>query len=810
MTMTVVEQLEHEKKLHRQGIERYIRIQKSHADKGNGSQTSYGNKLIPQLTAKIAAVVQADMDAKGAGRRKKHLALVERSDAQSASYIALKVVFDSLTRHETARKVSLNIGRRIEDEVRFTLFRNDYKEYYDTVIRDFKQKGTTDYRHMHRVLVHSSNAQGVEWKDWSNEERMSLGAAMLDYVINATNLVSLERKRKNNRNQINVIPTPEALTWISQHMEAAEVLNPELGPTLIPPRDWDGESLFSGGFYSPELSSRVPRIKTHGKAHRNAIKGHDYSVSAASLNLYQRTPWVINQRIHDVIQRVYKQNLGIGLPESSPYDIPTSPVPRELKKEDMTDEQLAQLVLWKREAAIIYTKERERAAKCMQLARVLHMAREYETKSEFYFVWQQDSRGRAYAASPGLNPQGCDFVKALLRFKRHKRLGAAGVKWLEIHGANCMGVDKVSFDERRAWVRDNSRLIEAVAADPIGNADFWSGADKPYMFLDFCFEWAKYIEYGEDLYTNLPIGMDGSCNGLQNLSAMLLDEVGGRATNLIDSETPNDIYGQVAEVAIDKLRSLASTSNQARSWLDFGIDRKCTKRPVMTLPYGSTRTSCQEYIYEYMYEKAQKHGCPWSTAKEKFEACVFMTDIVWTSISEVVVAGRKAMDWLQSASRVISRKNKGLTWITPTGFLVFQETMVDTDYPVSTVLSGRTRLRVYEATDKVDSRKQASGVAPNFVHSMDSSHMMITTLLMSKMGIQDFHMIHDDFGCHACDLDEMNIQIRNAFVHMYSKHEVLENFKASLEAMHEVELPSLPEKGTLNLSDVLSSTYFFC
>lgn len=583
MPATIVDQLDHEKKLHRAGIDRYTRIQESQVKRGLGSQTTYAKKLVPQLTSKIADAVQHDLDTKGAGRRKKHLSLIERSDPHTCSYLALKTVFDSLTRYETARKVSLSIGRKIEDEVRFRLFREDYKEYYDAVIADFKQKGTTDYRHMHRVLVHSSNAQGVVWNDWSNEERMQLGAAMLDYVINVTNLVKLEKKRKNNKNQIFVIPTPEALAWISNHMEAAEVLQPELGPTLIPPRDWDGKSQYSGGFYSPELSGRVPMIKTHGREHRDNIKEHDYSIPAAALNLYQRTPWVINQRILDTLHKVYEKNLAIGLPATEPLEIPACPVPRELKKEEMDDEQLAQLVLWKREAAIIYTKERERAAKCMQLARVLHMARDYTTVEEFFFVWQQDSRGRAYAASPGLNPQGCDFVKALLRFRKSKRLGDRGAYWLKVHGANCNGVDKVSFADRVSWVHDNEDNIIKTAEDPIGMADFWKDADKPYMFLDFCFEYQRYKKYGNDLYTNLPIGMDGSCNGLQNLSAMLLDEVGGKATNLCDSTIPNDIYAQVAEVAISKLSNLKGNL-LAEQWLSFGICRKCTKRPVMTLP----------------------------------------------------------------------------------------------------------------------------------------------------------------------------------------------------------------------------------
>lgn len=808
MVYTLADQMQLEQDQLRAGIERYARIQKAHTERGTGSETSYAKRLMPKLVDKLTKRIEAEVNTKGAGRRKKFLAHLSGVDAGSIAFITIKTVFDALTRHETARKVSLAIGRKIEDEQRFQTFREEHKEYWDSIMLDFKQKNTTDYRHKHRVLVHSAQQKGMEWEDWGAEARIALGAALLEYVIQDTTLVKLERTKKRGKHQVYVVPTLEALAWIKDHMEQAEMLDPELGPTIIPPRDWTGDDLYSGGFYSPELISRTPRIKLHGKRHRKAIEGHDYSVSALGLNLYQRTPWVINQRILGVLKDIYRGNLGIGLPETKPYELPISPVPRELKKEDMTDEQLAALVLWKREAALVYTKERERAAKCLQLSRVLRMAEKYSTYSQLFFVWQQDSRGRAYAASPGLNPQGCDYVKALLRFKKLKPLGHSGVKWLEVQGANSYGVDKVSFADRLSWVRDNEEHILNAANDPVGNKDFWGGADNPYMFLDFCFEWAGYKKYGIMFHTSLPIGMDGSCNGLQNLSAMLLDEVGGRATNLLPTEVPNDIYQQVADVALGKLRSRDDLLS--RQWLEFGIDRKCTKRPVMTLPYGATRTSCQEYIYEYMLEKAERQGWPWSTSKEKFEACRFMSDIVWSSIGEVVVTARKAMDWLQGASRITSRKNEPVSWITPTNFLVWQGTTKDTDELVNTILSGRMRLTVYKPTDSIDSRKQASGVAPNFVHSMDSSHMMLTTIMMKKRGISDFHMIHDDFGTHACDVDVMNECIREAFVHMYSTNDVLTQFKEYIEETYDCELSDLPKKGDLDLLLVKDSEYFFC
>jgi len=71
-------------------------------------------------------------------------------------------------------------------------------------------------------------------------------------------------------------------------------------------------------------------------------------------------------------------------------------------------------------------------------------------------------------------------------------------------------------------------------------------ADQPWLFLAACLEWKRYKEEGPGMISHLPISMDGSCNGYQHLSAMGLDPIGGRATNLMpfdDGEAdPEDIY----------------------------------------------------------------------------------------------------------------------------------------------------------------------------------------------------------------------------------------------------------------------------
>ena len=145
---------------------------------------------------------------------------------------------------------------------------------------------------------------------------------------------------------------------------------------------------------------------------------------------------------------------------------------------------------------------------------------EYE---KFFFVYQMDFRGRKYVTSSFLSPQGPDYARAKLEFGDGKPLGDRGRYWLAVHGANVFGYDKVSFDDRVAWVEENEESILAYARDPF-QAREWTEADKPWCFLAFCHEWKRTVVDGGVSY--LPVSLDGSNNGLQHLSAMLRDTRG--------------------------------------------------------------------------------------------------------------------------------------------------------------------------------------------------------------------------------------------------------------------------------------------
>lgn len=56
---------------------------------------------------------------------------------------------------------------------------------------------------------------------------------------------------------------------------------------------------------------------------------------------------------------------------------------------------------------------------------------------------------------------------------------------------------------------------------------------------------------------------------------------------------------------------------------------------------------------------------------------------------------------------------------------------------------------------KLDTVKQKNAFAPNFIHSLDSCHMMLTSLYCEQAGIT-FMSVHDCFWTHPCTVDIMN------------------------------------------------------
>lgn len=394
-------------------------------------------------------------------------------------------------------------------------------------------------------------------------------------------------------------------------------------------------------------------------------------------------------------------------------------------------------------------------------------------------------------------------------FAEGKPLGDSGAYWLGVHIANLFGHDKIPFDERVAWTIENGHKLMDSAVDPLDGQKFWTTADEPWCALAACFEYMGYMIEGDDYVSHLPIAMDGSCSGIQHFSAMLRDQRGAEAVNLTPKDTPADIYTEVLGVVKEILNE--SSEPLAKVWLGK-VDRKIVKRPCMTFAYSVTSAGIKQQILDEIRKRQEGDYLP---GTPDWEAAVFLAPIVEGAIRTVVDRAAEAMDWLKGMSKVVSANEVPTGWTTPLGFRVLQPYLKSKGKRIKVLFQGQPLfLTLTFEGDKIDRAKQASAVAPNFVHSLDATHLMMTVNRLDREGItQSFAVIHDSFGVHACDVDELHFALRDEFIELYEGHEVLVEFYQEsllrLPGEQWPDAPPPPEAGEYDINEVRDADFFF-
>jgi DNA-directed RNA polymerase len=531
-----------------------------------------------------------------------------------------------------------------------------------------------------------------------------------------------------------------------------------------------------------------------------------------AVNAVQATAWRVNRPVYQCMKQCRDEGLNLGdLPTGDKLPLPPLPpgLPEYDKKQVLDEKQQAQLDEWKTEARGIHGANAAQASKWAALSTKLANSGEVLDEPAIYFPHALDFRGRLYPMSAELSPQSDDVSKALLEFSEGKPLGDSGAYWLAVHIANLFGIDKVSYDERVSWVLANSADIMDSAADPLDGRRFWTEADDPWCALAACFEYLGYMLEGSDYVSHLPIAMDGSCSGLQHFSAMLRDQRGAKATNLTASEAPSDIYTEVLDVVKAKLNE--STEPLAKVWYD-NVTRKIVKRPCMTYAYGVTSVGIRDQITDEL--RKQKAG-DYLPGTRNWDAARFLAPFVEDAIKEVVERAAEAMDWLKATSKLVSKQDIPTGWTTPLGFKVLQPYLKTKGKRLDLLFNGqRLQLTLTIEGTKIDSKNQTLAVSPNFVHSMDATHLMMTVNRMKFEGVtESFAVIHDSFGVHACDVDELHYALRDEFINLYEGQEVLVEFhRESLLRLPEdswADAEPAPEAGDYNIEEVRDADFFF-
>ena len=859
-----VKQLQLEHEAYTEGERRFIKNLERQTERGELADNQVAKPLMQTLVPKIAQAIKEwheGQDGKLSTSRPsvaftmlstEEKAVKDRSmriSCESAAVIILKVILSKLVKPEgiPITPMSSAIGRTLEDEIRFGRIRDKEKEHFKKAIADnLNKRAGASYKKAYMQAVEASMLEQGQledaWGTWSPTEAVHVGIKMLEIVIQSTQLVELKRYGAGNAaTDVEMVHLSDF--WVKKMAQRGFSLAgiaPVYQPCVVPPKPWTG---VVGGGYWAKGRRPLPLIRLGSKSAVARYEDVYMPEVYDAVNIIQNTPWKVNKKVLNVVNMVEKLN-------NTPID--DIPQMEPLKPEDYAGETEEELKAWKKAAAGIYRREKARQSRRLSLSFIVNQANKFSQFKAIWFPYNMDWRGRVYAV-PMFNPQGNDMQKGLLTLAVGKPIGADGFKWLKVHGANCAGVDKVTFEERIKWVEDNHENIMAAAKAPMDSIEWWGKLDSPFCFLAFCFEYAGVMHHGLSYSCSLPIAFDGSCSGIQHFSAMLRDHIGGHAVNLTPSGKVQDIYRIVSDRIEEELKVLLinGTDNEmvthedkktgeiteriklgtrelARQWLTYGMSRKVTKRSVMTLAYGSKEYGFADQVYEDIVMPAIDSGSG-AMFTEPSQASRFMAKMIWEAVSVTVVAAVDAMKWLQGAAKLLAAEVKDkktgeilkpclpVHWVTPDGFPVWQEYRKKDTTRLNLMFLGSFNLQptVNKGTKKeLDKHKQESGISPNFVHSQDGSHLRKTVVhTHRKYGVMSFAVIHDSFGTIPADAEYLFRGVRETMVETYRDNDVLldfyEQFEYQLHESQRDKLPELPKKGKLNIEDILSSDFAF-
>lgn len=794
-----------------------------------------GQALIRRTIDSVIAGItdwQADAVNGKAGRSVGLAKFISQFDADEVAFVVLRHVVDAL--HTTdvrltsaAMKVTSDLEAIDVAERLKAKDRQAYRRYIRAMQhwRDPKRRLAVLKSQGEYVGAFSLKA-GYGWTD---SERLQVGVRLLEIAqertgIFETVLSSAGSDSVTARDATFFIrATASTREWMQRAHELLELTRPLYYPMVVPPLDWTDNS--SGGYLSNGKGFRRPLVKSSPGNFRAEMNAAEIPLVTEAINALQRVPFAVNEEVLKVVEENLSRGSCTGLPKVE-EEIPL-PARYEwmdkVPQANWTAEQADLFKAWKKETRLAKAGRGLMEAVARTTRTTAEIARKMSPFPAVYFPIQLDFRGRAYPMPLYLQPQGDDLAKGLLCFADKVPLGETGLKWLAVHIANCFGgstkLDKQAFGERIQWTRENHDEIVADAADPFRPHAYWTQADSPFQFLAAAFEWAAMAKHAAEtgdastFESRIPVGLDGSCNGLQHFSAMLRDEVGGRATNLVPTEKPSDIYTLVAE-EVNRMIELDLTDEEkaefARFWMAKGVTRKWTKRNTMTVPYGVTRIGMKDQLWQEV--GLGKQNSFFGENIDHGKTMGYLADCNWTAIGKVVVAARAAMDWLQGVARIASRSGAPILWMTPDGLPVMQRYCKQDEVTVNICgTKHRLQLTLRPYTDKLNPSKQSLAVAPNFVHSIDASHMRAVARRLVGEGISSMSMVHDSFAVHAGRVERLSTIIREEFVALHALPLLARFLDGVLPALGEDagEIPAMPASGSLDLDAVLKADYFF-
>jgi DNA-directed RNA polymerase, mitochondrial len=789
------------------GRQRFWKKIRNYVNLGETSKAKWGVDMLNQAVPVYAKAMHAWVNDKRTKKAANYSLFVLISDflpeqTKTMAFLGAKEIINGVSQGEAFTSLAISVANSIELEI---LCR-----------KAKKQIGSVEWRKISKAI--QDNNFSDKYKDaefrklvyqkgmepfLSLKAKVQIGTVMLHLFKGSTGIIDFVNLRSgNNKMKTFVTLSDEARYWVEAHTGHFEILRPVRYPMIQTPEPWLPQTLFSGGYNDEKI--KLPLLKSHNQIHKKLALETDMPVVIEAVNAMQSVPWRVNKEVLNVVETYFseKRSLNDILPFHGLQDLP--PKPHDIDSNELSRRE------WRRKAQSVYQQNYKNKSKFLLIAKILQTARQFSQHDKLFFPCQLDFRGRMYYSNEVLHPQGNDLSRGLLEFTQIRPIETEDdARWLAINGANKFGIDKVSFDLRVKWVKDNQEKILNVLDDPIG-FDWWTQADKPWQFLAWCFDYARYIREGYGYLSRLPCSLDGTNNGLQILSLLTGDRKTAELTNVLPNEDPQDVYDVVRKRVIELL--LIDGGDMAvRLIKSKMVRREVVKVPVMALPYGIKPHGAMEAVDAAFRKISFNEPNTFTELPENMrrDAALFLTKTIREAIGQLLVEPIACMNWLKDVSRIVAESGQPVKWITPSGFPVCAAYIKTREITVSTRLDATLidNRCVVEETKQINDKAIIRAISANFVHSLDASIAHLVCCKAQQSAIH-FAIVHDCFVAHASDLARLAEIVKSTYVSVFTENQLLTFYKQLVCQNPKVSENKFYEVRDFPVDQIMHSNYF--
>jgi len=398
-------------------------------------------------------------------------------------------------------------------------------------------------------------------------------------------------------------------------------------------------------------------------------------------------------------------------------------------------------------------------------------------------------------------------LKKLMQ-KEYEKFEEEREEYIEKNGLFYVEVEEEKF-EPSYYFDKYSGFLESVEVTSLKYGQFFS------TYIDENFDELKFTKEKLNEINNALVKLERKVR--KEVGEEDLDEIQDSMIDELDrlcKRAKRDLKrGKIAvdkkDCAVSKIKvqKLVSSSFYKKLLDEEKINRSFVKGPVMTESYGSGTKAKARAILEDLEGTNLLIDIEES---QRFIVAQEITKLFEQALKSVSKSPSKYKNWMKSYAKSMAKKSS-VKWKTPLGLEIEQVEYKSNrvKVPISGGFSRKVSFKIF--TDERDEQKHIQGFSPNYIHSLDASHLMMTINELQKEGISDIVTVHDSFATHANDVGIMSKILRDSFVALHES-EILEAFRVYVKKEYEFEGREVPyvDREYFDLKKIVESEYFFC